>query len=308
MNAKTTELFETITASIVKTIETGNAGKWTKPWTQVLAAAGSPVNASTKKHYQGMNVLIAMVEAAVNGYASGYWATYKQWEGLGAQVRKGEKGTKLIKWGFTYKCQDCKHKGMKPCESHLLNRQERFGWASTFTVFNADQVDGWAIPEAVALTEVERLENVEAFIQATGATIVHQWGDSAHFTPALDTITLPMPEQFATQQGYYGTALHELSHWAGGPSRLARETGSRFGDDKYAAEELVAELGATFLAAHFGIEAEPHMEHAAYLGSWLRALKADAMALYRAAKLASEATEYLLGLADTKASEAPQAA
>jgi antirestriction protein ArdC len=152
-------------------------------------------------------------------------------------------------------------------------------------------------------TEPERLANVEAFIEATGASITHKLSNEAFFSPVTDSITLPLREQFDTVQGYYGTTLHELTHWAGGAPRLDREKGRIFGDNAYAAEELVAELGATFLAAHFGIEVEPHPEHTNYLASWLKALKSDSKALYRAAKAAQDSTTFLLGLAGEEGSE-----
>ena len=303
MTTKTDELFETITGRIIEAIETGNHGKWEKPWTTMLAQTGLPTNATTNKPYNGMNALIGLVEQAVNAYESGLWATYRQWASKGAQVRKGEKGTKMVKWGVTYRCSACDHKGQRPCSKSKQHVNDKHVWASSFTVFNADQVDGFEVPKADTdgMTEPERMEAVEAFIAATGANIKHVAGDRAFYTPSADAITLPLREQFETPQGYYGTALHELTHWTGADHRLDRESGRIFGDSRYAWEELVAELGATFLAAHFGIEVEPHDEHAAYLGSWLRTLKDEPRALYRAAKLAQEAVTFLLDEAKVEA-------
>lgn len=297
---KTDELFETITARIVEAIETGNEGKWTKPWTSVLANGGIATNATTKKAYRGMNALIGMFEVAINDYASNLWGTYRQWQSIDAQVNKGEKGTKMVKWGVSYRCSLCHSKGRAPCgvSGHTNDRNI---WASSFTVFNADQVDGFDAPEPKDLGDApEAVEAIEAFIKATGATIRHRLGDRAYYSPSEDRITLPERKQFETPAGYYGTALHELTHWAGGPARLKREVGAVFGDSKYAAEELVAELGATFLAAAFGVEVEPHPEHTAYLASWVRTMKDTPKALYRAAKLAQESTEFLTELATEK--------
>ena len=293
---KTDELFETITARIVEAIETNNAGNWSKPWTTMLAETGIPTNATTKKRYQGMNALIGMVEQAVNGYQSGLWATYRQWASKDAQVRKGEKGVKMVKWGVTYRCSACDYKGQRPCSKSKQHVNDKNIWASSFTVFNADQVDGFEVPKPKTdgLTEPERMEAVEDFITATGADIVHVAGDRAFYMPSTDRITLPLREQFETPQGFYGTALHELGHWTGAEHRLNRESGKVFGDSRYAWEELVAELTSTFLAAHFGIEVEPHGEHAAYLASWLRTIKGEPRALYRAAKQAQAAMTFLL--------------
>lgn len=292
--SKTDALFETLTAKIVEAIETGNHGKWTKPWTTIVGAAGLGHNAITGRAYQGMNQLVLMFETAIKGYGHNQWATYKQWQSIDAQVRKGEKSTTLVKWGTTYRCDACNHKGRNRCSvPDHLNR--RHMWASAFNVFNAAQVDGY-VPEMPDLPDApDTVERIENFIEATGADIVHAAQDRAYFTPSADRIVLPLREQFETTAGYYGTALHELTHWTGHESRLNRESGIVFGDSKYAFEELVAELGATFLAAHFGTELEPHMEHTSYLASWLKGLKEDSRALYRASKLAQEAATFLLG-------------
>jgi antirestriction protein ArdC len=294
-----------ITDRLVETIESGNHGTWTKPWTTTIAGSGLGINALTGKGYQGMNQLVLMVTTAAADYSANVWATYKQWQTLGGQVRKGETGTQLVKWGITYFCQDCDHKGRTECKRQG-HRPATNLWASPFTVFNVDQQDGYVleVPE-VEISEIERMDQVDAFIAATGATIHHRLGDRAYFDRQADHIVLPALEQFETCAGYYGTVLHELTHWAGHSTRLDRIKGRVFGDEAYAGEELVAELGATFLAARFGVEVEPHEEHAAYLASWLRSLKADPRALYRAAKDAQVATEYLLAAAGEEA--APEA-
>lgn len=299
MSTKTDELFETITKKVIEIIESGETGKWDKPWTSILGGTGLHQNASTKKDYQGFNQLALMVEAFLNGYEMPVWATYKQFQALGGQVRKGEKGTPLVKWGVTYFCDACKHKGAFVCKVHGNQAASKKVWASSFTVFNVAQQDGFEVARpAETLTEPERFENVERFIAATGATIKFVAGDRAYHRRDTDEITLPLREQFKTAQGFYGTALHELTHWSAGPDRLERVKGTVFGDENYAKEELVAELGATFLAAKFGVEVDPSEEHAVYIAGWLRAIKDDPKALYRAARDAQKATEFLLALTE----------
>jgi antirestriction protein ArdC len=293
---RTEDIFEKVTGQIIHTIETGNEGAWTKPWQSVIAGGGLGINAQTGQAYKGMNQLVLMVETAANGYRLNVWATYKQFQALGGQVRKGEAGTLLVKWGKTYRCDSCQFKGRVPCQ-RAGHTSSVSMWASPFYVFNVEQQDGFEVELPELGDEPTRLANVEAFITGTGARIIHSAGDSAFYSRTTDDITLPLREQFDTPAGYYGTALHELTHWAGGSQRLDRAKGARFGDDTYAAEELVAELGGAFLAATFGVEVEPHIEHAAYLGSWLKVLKADSRALYRAAKAAQDAVEYLVDLA-----------
>jgi antirestriction protein ArdC len=144
-------------------------------------------------------------------------------------------------------------------------------WASAFRVFNIDQQEGFEIEIPDLGDEPTRLKRVEEFIEATGADIRYVAQDSAHFDRNTDQITLPLREQFDDGRAFYGTALHELTHWTG--PRLDRVNGKRFGDDAYAVEELIAELGATFLAAHFKVEVDPHIEHVNYLASWLKVLK-----------------------------------
>lgn len=293
MTTKTDDLFAQITERVISAIEEGEAGKWNKPWTSAIAAAGLGVNAQTKNEYQGFNQFVLMVTTAAEGYPLNLWATYKQWESLGGQVQKGERGTQLVKWGKTFTCQTCDWKSQKatcPKTGHLPSYRL---WASPFTVFNVAQQDGYEWVQPDFGSEPERFERVEEFVVASGAKLQHKLGDRAFYTYSTDQITVPLREQFDTPQGYYGTVLHELTHWTGSESRLNRTKGSTFGDNAYAAEELVAELGATFLSARFAVETDPHPEHIAYLDSWLKSLRADSKALYKAAKAAQDAVGFL---------------
>lgn len=297
--SKANDLFEKVTNDLIAMIEDGEtSSNWEKPW-KGLFGNGLPTNFTTKNQYQGFNTFALMLAAFQNDYPAPYWATYRQWASIDGQVRKGEKGTLGVKWGATYTCT-CGKKGPKPCETHPGESDRRM-WASTFVVFNVAQVDGVTLPELENLgTEVERLEHVEEFVKALGPDLRHVAGDKAYFVPATDKVTLPLREQFKTQTGYYGTLLHELTHWTGHKDRLDRDLSNAFGTHKYAAEELVAEIGSALLAAHFGIEAVPHVEHATYLKGWLKALKEDPMHLYRAAKLANQAADWMLEKADVR--------
>jgi antirestriction protein ArdC len=138
----------------------------------------------------------------------------------------------------------------------------------------------------------------DAFVAATGATIAHG-GSRAYYRPSTDSIQLPPRDAFIgtrtsnPAESYYSTVLHELTHWTSHAQRCDRQLGKRFGDDAYAMEELVAELGAAFLCARIGITAEPRIDHAQYLASWLSVLKADKRAIFTAASKASESTDWL---------------
>ncbi len=166
-------------------------------------------------------------------------------------------------------------------------------------MFNAEQIDGlpadfYAKPtQPLPLTE--RVEGAEAFIRRTGADIRHG-GNMAFYAPGPDRIQLPPFEAFRSVEAYYATALHELTHWTRHESRLDRDFGrKRFGDEGYAREELVAELGAAFLCADLGIEGEAREDHAAYLASWLKVLKEDKRAIFQAAAHAQRAADFLFG-------------
>lgn len=167
-------------------------------------------------------------------------------------------------------------------------------------VFNAAQVD--AAPPTADIAKVasqtEPLPAFDAFDAATCATIL-EGGIRACYVPATDTIHLPPRSAFHTPTGYAGTLAHELVHWTGAPNRLARDLTGRFGARAYAAEELVAELGAAFVLADLGLARTPHPDHAAYCASWAPLLRADPRALSHAATQGSRARDYLSALQPT---------
>jgi antirestriction protein ArdC len=154
------------------------------------------------------------------------------------------------------------------------------------------------LPEVPNAESFDPVPDVEAFIAGTGAAIRVQ-GDSAHYTPSTDTITMPDRERFfatttaSAEQNWYAILLHELVHWTGADHRLARTFGRRFGDEAYAMEELVAELGSAFLCGDLGLSVNPRPDHACYLASWLKVLKGDNRAIFTAASAAAKAAEWL---------------
>ncbi len=267
---------------------------WTKPWsaehlggrvTRPLRVTGEP--------YNGINVVLLWMEATAAGYASPTWMTFPQALKLGAHVRKGAKGTPVIKYGSTTKTgQD--ESGAEE------DREVRF--LKVYNVFNTDQIEG--LPEGFAPTPAEspalpvpeRIDHAEAFFAATGADVRHG-GDLAFYACGEDRIQLPPIETFNDAEGYYATRGHETVHWTRHPSRLDRDFGrKRFGDEGYAREELVAELGSAFLAADLGVSLEPREDHAAYLASWIRVLENDKRAIVSAAAHAERAVKFLHGL------------
>ena len=177
--------------------------------------------------------------------------------------------------------------------------ERQISFMKGYTVFNVEQIDGLPAQYRPApsppLPALALHQAAEGFFAATGAT-VHHGGNRAFYAPARDFIQLPPAETFKDAASYAATKAHELIHWTGHASRNAREFGKRFGDDAYAFEELVAELGAAFLCADLGITPEIRDDHAAYLDHWLQVLKQDKRAIFSAASHAQRAADYLQGL------------
>ena len=290
MSTKSNEVMEAVASRIIASIEAGIVnGEWKKSW----AGGAIAMNAVTGNQYRGGNLIALWVFG--EDFKSGYWATYRQWQSIGAQVRKGETGIRLIKWspipckdhGTDERCQSCGK--MVP---------------NVFTVFNAAQVDGWdGNPENIR-NEDERLADAEDFIKATGAAIEHSDEGRAYYRPSTDSITLPRFESFTDAEAYYATAAHELIHWTGAESRLNRDMEGKWGDDSYAGEELVAELGSAMLCATLGISENPRPDHAQYLKFWVGRLRDDYRLLWNAASAASKAVQYVETLVAERQAEA----
>jgi len=293
------DLYRAITEKIVASIEAG-AGSFTMPWHGGIIPPTFPVNAATDAPYRGVNILALWVDATVKRYISGYWASYRQWQTLGAQVRNGERGSQIV----FYKKLEAKEDG----GNDETNEDAPRFVARVSHVFNAEQVDGWQHPAANPWSDVAVNEQVAAFIQATGADVRHGVL-VAKYRRDQDCIEMPSPELFigtgtsSPTESYHAVLCHELIHWVGAPHRLDRQFGKRFGDKAYAFEEIIAELGAAFLCSAFRIAIEPRLDHAAYVASWLEILNHDTKAIFTAASKAQEAVEYLMHLAAGKASQ-----
>jgi antirestriction protein ArdC len=270
-----------ISDKILSAMESGNL-PWIKPWSG-KGINNMPRNAVSKRAYSGANVLLLWLAAENNGYTSGKWLTYKQAQELGGNVRKGEKSTSIV-YASTFEKQN--ENGDKDIIPFL----------KSYAVFAVEQCEGLEAlqDKPMVLNTEQRDSDCEAFVQSTGA-IVRHGGGRAYYTSKDDYIMLPPYETFISSNGYYNTALHELVHWSGHETRCNRQFGKRFGDKAYAAEELVAELGAAFMCAEFGYDAVT--QHAAYIQSWIDLIKDDCKAFVTAASKASAAVEYVRGLA-----------
>ncbi len=253
-----------------------------------------PHNAATGRPYAGANILLLAIDALEAGYADNTWATYKQWQHLGGQVQRGEHGTRCIKW-ITKKTDSSE-------SASSGDEQRRVLIPRRFTVFNIAQVDDYQ-PTANTGTEApDRIENAEAFIAATGAEVDYEF-NTAKYRPLVDRIQAPAIGQYRHAEDHYATLLNELVHWTGHQRQLARTFGERFGDDAYAAEDLVAELGAAFATARLGITNNPRPDHAAYLEHWRRILDTDPKALFAVAAKAQAAVDHLASCSQPAAEE-----
>jgi len=289
------DLYTEVTSIIVKSLEEGQAsGKWEMPW---HSFSSMPQNAVTKKQYRGVNVPLLWICQQQRGYASGHWATYKQWQEAGAQVRKGEKGAPIVFW----KKIDIEPQGEDAEEETRM-------FARYSTVFNAAQVDGFELHAPVP-AEITLDDNCMAFIEATGAVIEHGH-PMACYNILRDRIEMPRKELFrdtiaaSASHGYFTTLAHEICHWSGAKHRLNRALNNRFGDQDYAFEEIVAELGAAMLCASLGVASAPRDDHAQYIKNWLKALKDDQRFIFSAASQAQKAVDYLFSLQPQEQQEA----
>lgn len=275
------DLYSEVTNQIIAAIEAGT-GTYSLPWQRV---PGMPKNVASDRNYRGINTLLLWLTGNAKGYATPYWATFKQWLELGYPVRKGEKSATVVFW------KDLAGGASGDAESDDGDTRRRFV-ARAYHVFNADQVEGYAIPAITPLPESERDARAEAFFAQLPIVVSHE-GSQAFYRPSTDTVQMPPYAHFHEANGYYATLGHECVHATGAAHRLDRDLTGRFGSESYAMEELVAELGAAFLCADLGLSAEPRSDHAGYIASWLKVLKGDNHAIFTAASKAQAAVDWL---------------
>src|SRR3984885_1686915 len=293
------DVYARVTAQIIQSIENG-VGTWRMPWHTSGRYAFSPINVTSKKPYRGINTVCLWATAQAKGYERGEWATYQQWQDKGAQVRKGEKATLVVFWKFA-------HDSGESQEGESLKSGSRLLFTRAYSVFNAAQVDGYTPTADADIPMPERIAHAGAFFQSIQAEVRHG-GNQAFYAPASDHIQMPPFQAFVENVSYYSTLAHEHTHWTAHTARCDRQLGKRFGDNAYAAEELIAELGAAFTCAHLGLSTEPREDHAQYINSWLKVLKADKRAIFTAASKAQQAADFMIARAGESVSTAEVAA
>jgi antirestriction protein ArdC len=283
-----TDVYQRVTDSIVADLERG-IRPWAKPWNAEHTAGRitRPLRHNGTA-YRGINILLLWGAAMEGGYVAPFWMTYRQAQELGGQVRRGEKGSLIVYADRITRTEQ---------DSAGQDVEKEIPFMKGYTVFNVEQIDSlpghYYTMAADPLPEAERIERADGFISAVGATIKHG-GNMAYFAPTADVVQMPPFEAFKDKESYYATALHELTHWTGHKDRLARDFGGvRFGDEGYAREELVAELGSAFLCVDLCITPAIRDDHSAYIANWLKALKGDKRAIFHAAAHAQRAADYL---------------
>lgn len=292
MSTNRTDIYQIVTDKIITALEAGTP-PWVRPWQGAIDPL--PINAESKQVYRGVNFITLQIEAQVHGYERNLWMTYRQAITRGAQVRNGARGTPVVFW----KLRKFDGKADGPAERKELT----IPLVRYSTAFNVAQIDGLPAgladrPSGAPLWSAVR--DAEAVIAASGADIRHG-GLRAFYQPSNDYVQLPPTAYFDSAGGYYATALHELSHWTSHKSRLDRKLEGRFGDAAYAMEELIAEMGSAFLCAHTRIDGV--LQHASYLETWLKVLRADKRAIFVACTRAQNAADYLLDRVADKQAE-----
>ncbi len=290
MSARRFDIHQHVTDQIIAMLADakGPAGL---PW----RALGRPVNVLTASAYRGINILALGIAAARHGYQSGTWGSYRQWSKIGAQVRRGEKGTHIVYY------KDGDHRDDPGTEEGGTDEslRKRTIVVRATPVFAAEQVDGYRPPAAASPQAVTTQERAEELVIRSDAIIVHG-GSRAYYSTASDCIHMPSWDTFvgtetsSPTESYYTVLFHELTHWSGHETRCNRQLGKRFGPHAYAMEELVAELGAAFLCADLQITNSPRPDHAHYIAGWLEVLSQDKRAIFTAASKATAAVDFLM--------------
>ena len=285
------DVYTRVTDAIITELEKG-VRPWLKPWNaeHMAGKINRPLRHNGEP-YKGVNVLMLWMAAEAQGYASPIWMTFNQAKEMKAGVRKGAKGSLVVYANHLTRTETGE-------DGEEAERDVYF--MKGYTVFNVEQIEGlpdrFYEPAAPRLDPVQRIDAADLFFANTGAEIRHG-GNQAYYAGVTDHVQMPPFESFRDAEAYCATLAHELTHWTKHPARLDRDFGrKRFGDDGYAREELVAEIGAAFLCCDLGITPEPREDHASYLAHWLGVLKEDKRAIFQAAAHAQKAVEHLHGL------------
>ena len=280
-----TDLYSQVTDEIIASLEAG-----VRPWTPSWAGASLPQRAN-RVAYRGINIMLLWASASRQGFVSPYWLTFKQALELGGCVRKGQKGSTVVYSNTIVREGDCP------------DDEQRIPFLKRYTVFNLEQIEGishlYLAPVPTISNNDERVDALDEFFAAAGIGIRHG-GSSAFYNDRTDEISIPAFADFRSADAYYATLAHEAIHASGHPERLGRETLRDYHTSvsTRAKEEMIAEVGAAYLCAALGTAAGEREDHASYISSWMKLLKNDKRAIFRAATAAQAAADCILGLSN----------
>ena len=299
-STQTPDVYTRITDKIIAELEKGER-PWLKPWNAEHAAGKitRPLRYNGLP-YSGINVVMLWAEAMEKGYNAPLWMTFKQAQELGGHVKKGEHGSLVVYANTLTKTETNETTGE--------DEEHKIPFMKGYTVFNVEQIDDlpahYYAMQAPQLETAQRLDHAEQFFKNLRADIRYG-GNRAFYAIGSDYVQMPPFEFFKDPESFYATQLHECTHWTRHPTRLDRDLGrKKWGDEGYAMEELVAELGSAFLSADLGLTPEVRDDHAAYLAGWLKVLKEDKRAIFSAAAHAQKAAEFLHNLQPSPAPDA----
>lgn len=293
-NTERADIYQEVTDQIIALLEQG-----VRPWSPSWASGSASLPLRTcGAHYQGINILLLWAQSMARGYANPTWMTFKKALELGGNVKKGERGTRIVYAGLVAR------KG-EDGQANEADKERRISFLKRFTVFNREQIEGlpkelFPTPAPVIQNRDSRDPRLDSVFSALGVQIMEKDG-GAFYSPATDTITMPRFESFTSGNAYYATLAHECAHAVGSIGRLNRETLQKYGTSiaMRAKEEAVAEISAAFVCAALGMEPTEREDHAAYLASWISVLRGDKRAIFQAATAAQAASDFILAAAET---------
>ena len=283
------DVYQTVTDKLIEQLERDDLGKWKSPWVR-----NNPQNLDGRA-YSGINWFLLGLTSA--DFASQTYGTYRAWQNAGSQVCKGQHGHTVIFYK-EYRAAPGSDDETVGDDGKVSRRVAR-----AYKVFAAEQCEGDAAERAISaeLHYPNAAQSVAAADQLTAAyshaenvSITHE-GQQAYYRPSTDAVVMPPMPSFNSTEGYYGTLLHEITHSTGTEARCNRDKqNNRYGNEAYAYEELVAEIGSAMLCSALGIEEEPRLDHSQYVASWLKVLKNNKRAVFTAAAAAQRAADFVL--------------
>lgn len=281
-----------VAKKIVELIRMGHA-PWQRPWEPYMPSS-LPFNITTKQRYRGINSINLMSRS----FRDPRWMTARQAARNGFSIKKGQerRGSAIQRWVFDREENELDENGDpvidengRAVKCHVQLERPLLLFS---TVYNAEQILG-VRPIAFEKRDWDPVERAEKILVRSGAKVLHDQDDRAFYSIRRDSIHLPQRYQFSSAAKYYAVALHELGHWTGHPTRLNRDLAHPFGSEKYAIEELCAEIASMMLGDTLSLGHDPS-QHAAYVGSWIKAVQEDPLVIFKAAATAEKIQSYIM--------------